>query len=212
MSFETDLLDHLGTATDAFDIRAIIRRCFFYDFDGFPLRLWHGEGVLQAGGFEWLGTIDGNGVDHHVAPAVRDSRDGASPRYEFRIPYIDKATFEAFKADQDLARNRYMTCYHALFLRGEGLRPSNSLRFAYRLIMMAPQFSEAFSGEPGSAQIVRSATVLMRSGEYGRSKSPGGTYTDTSQRERARILGVASDSGCAFVAGNQNRTYHVGGD
>ncbi len=86
MSFATELLDAIGDATDAWDIRASTRRCWFYDIDGYPLRIWDGMGVLRADGADWLGTIDGGGTNHHQAPPVRDMRDGASPEYRFTIP------------------------------------------------------------------------------------------------------------------------------
>lgn len=207
MTFEAELLAALGTASDAFDIKAMVRRCFFYDFAGYPVRLWAGQGKLYAGGFEWLGTIDADGADHHQAPAIRDARDGASPRYEFRIPYLDKATFDAMKADQDIARGRELTIYHALILAGEGLRPSVPLRFSAKLLIKGTQFAEQMQ----EGRVARSASVLCRSLEYGRSRTPAGTFTDTAQRERARLLGLASDSGCSFVASNSRRTYTVGG-
>lgn len=207
MSFETVLLELLGTAADAYDIRAGVRRCYFYDFDGYPVRLWDGQGVLNAGGYEWLGTIDADGNNHHTAPQIQDARDGASPRYEFGIPYLDRDTFDAMKADQALAQGRELTIYHALFQIGEGMLPTTPLRFTAKLQMMGTQFSEQFSG----GVMMRSATVICRSLEYGRSRTPAGTYTDTAQVERARLLGLGSDSGCSMVAGNAFRTYTVGG-
>ncbi len=211
MSFESELLDILGTASDSYDIKAMVRRCFFYDFDGYPTRLWDGVGVLNAGGYEWLGTYDADGNNHHRAPAVADSRDGSSPRYEFGIPYLDKTTFDALKADQDLARGREMTCYHALFKVGEGLLPTTPLRFSYRMLIRGTQFSEAATMDGGEVSFTRSASVICRSLEYGRTRVPSGTITDTAQRERARLLGLASDSGCSFVAVNSRRTFLVGG-
>lgn len=210
-TFEDELLALTGQASDAYDIRAMVRRCFLYDFEGAPVRLWDGEGVLTAGGHEWLGTIDGDGVNRHIAPPVRDSRDGTAPRYEFRMPYIDKATFEAMKADQSRAVGRELTCYHALLKVGEGLLPTTPLRFSYKLIMRGVTFTETVEGAPGESVFVRSASVHARSLEYGRSHVPGGGYNAISQRERARLLGLESDSGCDFVAGNARRTFILGG-
>jgi len=211
MTFQTALLDLTGAATDSFDIRAMVRRCFLYDFDGAPVRLWDGQGVLVAGGYEWLGTHDENGQNLHKAPAVRDPRDGTSPQYEFGIPYLDKTTFDALKADQALAMGRDLICYHALFQVGEGLRPTNDLLYSYRLAMRGVQFSERVEGEPGMERIVRSASVIAKSLEYGRNRTPGGTMTDTAQQERARLAGVTSDSGCSFVSRNARRTFIIAG-
>ncbi|WP_226782757.1 hypothetical protein [Oceaniglobus trochenteri] len=225
-AFSDFILEQTGTASDAFDIKVVVRRCFFYDFDGYPLRLWDGQGVLTTtmgvGGAvetpagtlasnEWIGTIDGDGTNRHQSPAVSDQRDGISPRLEFTIPFIDAATYAALKADQDRARGRSITVYRAAFRPGEGIAPQTPIAFSYRLSMKGVSFSRMVSGEPGDERLVYSATVLARGAGEGRSLSPRGTYTDTSQRERARLLGVASDSGCSFVAANAQRTYRAGG-
>ena len=115
-------------------------------------------------------------------------------------------------ADQGLVKGREITVYYALFKAGEGLVPSTPLRFDCKLIMTGCNFEETASmGEAGKVMFVRSATVNARSLEYGRSRVPNATYTDTAQRERARLDGLASDSGCSFVAGNSRRTFVVGG-
>jgi len=209
MSFETDLLDALGDDTATHDVRVSVRRCWFYDFDGYPVRLWHGQGKLYAGGQEWLGTVAPDGTDYHQVSAVQDSRDGASPRYTFGIPYLDAETFAALKGDAALAQGREITCYLALIHGNEGMRPSNSLRFSYRMIIVGVEFSERTMGEAPDIMRARSASVVARSLEYGRSRIPNGTYTDTAQQERARLLGLASDSGCSFVARNARRTYEI---
>lgn len=214
MAFSDELIAITGTATDAYDIKAMVRRCFLYDFTGNPVRLWDGHGVLNAGGYEWLGTYDAAGNNQHKAPAVRDDRDGASPRYEFGIPYLDQTTFLALKASQSLARGRDLICYHALFKIGEGLVPTTALRFNYRLAIKGVLFTErvdADPADPSKQQIIRSASVLAKSLEYGRSRVPSGTMTDTAQNDRARVLGLPSDSGCSMVAKNSRRTFIVAG-
>lgn len=211
--FATVLLSATGAATDSHDIRAMVRRCFYYDFLGYPVRIWDGEGVLTTtDGNEWLGSIDGNGTNHHRAAAVRDARDGASPRYEFSMPFIDQATYDAIKADQDLATGREMTCYNAIFVSGEGIAPQTPIRFNYRLQIMGVKFGQRAEATGGTTSLTYSASVLCRSLEYGRSRVPAGTYTDTAQRERARIEGYADDTFCSFVAANSNRTYVIGGN
>jgi hypothetical protein len=100
-----------------------------------------------------------------------------------------------------------MICYNVLCLAGEGLRPTTALRFNYRLAIRGVQFAKRMEGEPGEEVAVYSASVIAKSLEYGRSRVPAGTMTDTAQRERARVLGVTADSGCAFVASNARRTY-----
>ena len=226
-TFEEELLAALGGADDAWDIRAAVRRCFFYDFDGSPVRLWDGVGLLTTtvgvgdpmtlpdgqvvAATEWLGTRDGMGGNVHQAPAVADDRDGTAPNYPFGLPFLDRATFDAIKADQAKAAGRSLTCYHAIFLADEGLLPATPLRFAWRLTMQKVDFSEAVEPvEDGPVRRIYSATVTARSGEAGRSRYPGGTYTDTSQRDRARLLGLESDSGCVFVAKNSQRSFRVG--
>lgn len=210
MSYESELLEHLGNEGDIFDIRVMSRRCYFYDFDGYPARLWHGVGTLiDEQGNRWLGTIDASGTDHHKTPPLSDPRSGNAPKLNFSLPYIDKATYDALKADQSLAEGRELVIYNVIVKDGEGLRPGTPLRFSQRLIMRGTSFSEGAEFEGGSLVKRYGATVLARSIEYGKSIDLGGTYTDTSQVQRAEYLGVASDSGCSFVAGNSERTYVI---
>ncbi|OWU83804.1 hypothetical protein ATO6_15335 [Oceanicola sp. 22II-s10i] len=223
MSFETELLARLGGASDVADIDIMLRRAYFYDFDGYPTRLWDGVGILNTAtgvgddltlsdgtviaSNEWIGTISADGTNLHQRPPLADPREGTSPRYEFGIPYLDAPTFAALQADQSKVRGRDLTVYRVIFSRGEGLRPATSIAFAARLEMMGTRFDRSLVVEGGTMVNRHSATVLCRSLEYGRSRFPGGTYNDTTQQERARLLGLSSDSGCAFVARNANRTY-----
>lgn len=221
MSFETELLAHLGDATDAWDIRATVRRCFFYDFDGYPTRLWDGQGVLttttsvgaalgQIAANEWLGTITAEGQNLHSAPEISDDRDGTAPVYDFGLPHVDRATFDALKADQDLVKGRTLTIYDVIIPAGEGLLPQTAIRFNSKLTMQGADFSESFQeGAPGEYVRVYSASVSCRSGEAGRSRTPRGTYTDTCQRDRAALLGISDDTGCIFVAKNSQRTFRT---
>ncbi|WP_372993888.1 hypothetical protein [Sulfitobacter sp.] len=211
MSFEAELLNATGGADDTFDIRASTRRCFHYAFKDQDVRLWDGIGVLIADGHEWIGTVDVNGNNMHKAPTVKDTRDGTSPRYTFSIPYVDRETMEAMRADDDKVKGRSLTCYHVIVKHDEGMRPGTALRFSYRLTMQSANFSDAVEGGPDNLKRVYSPSILARSGEVGRSRTPSGTYTDTSQRERARLAGFASDSFCSFVAANSNRTYTIEG-
>ena len=72
------LNQYVGEQDDMTDIRAVVRRCWFYDFDGYPLRIWQGKGKLfTSDGNEWLGTVDANNNDHHKTPSIKDGRDAA---------------------------------------------------------------------------------------------------------------------------------------
>lgn len=224
--FKTRLLEITGAADDAHDIRAVVARCFFYDFDGYPVRLWEGHGVLTTNlsvghavetplgtlqANEWLGTYDADGNNRHEAAQLQDARDGASPRLSFGLPHIDRETYEALKGEQALAQGRDLVIYRAIFGVGEGLRPQTPIQFAARLTMKSVNFSRRTSGSPENPMVSYSASVLVASGEEGRSRIPNATYTDTAQRERARQLGVTSDSGCVYVARNSQRTFIAGG-
>ncbi|MBN8292802.1 hypothetical protein JI664_12580 [Rhodobacter sp. NTK016B] len=191
------------------------------------MRLWEGQGVLTTtigagdpmvtpdgtlAANEWLGTYDALGNNRHEAAQLQDSRDGASPRMKFGLPHIDLETYEALKADQALAKDRDLVIYRAIFGKGEGLRPQTPIQFAARLTMKSVEFTRRMSGRTDSPEMEYSARVLLASGEEGRSRIPGATYTDTAQRERAAQLGVASDSGCVFIARNAQRTFVIGGD
>lgn len=214
MSFQTELLDALGTATDTFDTKITLRNCFLYDFTDGPLRVWDGEGVLYADGEEWIGTMfrgrDGVSLANlHQTPEFRDPRDQASPEFEFGLPYLSKADFQALQADQTKAEGREVTRYKVIVKEGEGLRPGTALEFADKFVVQSVRFFEGLDGLPGESIRMRRASVVCRSVEIGRSLAPRGTYTDLSQQERARVLGENPDSGCAYVASNARRTFEV---
>lgn len=209
MSSFAELIDQAVTGDG--DIVAAVRRAYFYDFDGYPTRLWNGIGVLVAGGQEWIGTLGPDGTDYHVVPDVTDPRDGSNPEYQFGLPYIDRVTFDNLRADKALARGRTLTCFRAIILPGEGLRPATALRFAWSMVMTDTRFGKRRDGTPGESAEVYSASVIARSSELGRSRRPGGTYTYTAQQERARLLGAEPDSFCVFVASNSVRTLTIAG-
>ena len=216
--FDTILDEYLGDADDITDIRAIVRRAWFYDFDGFPIRMWQGQGRLfTADGNEWMGSIDAAGTDHHVTPAIQDGRDGSSANYtmSMTIPEIpgesNAALYESLKADQWRVNGREVTVFLALFQQGEGLRPNTPLRFFKRLTMQSPKFSESLSSD-GEGKLVRSykVSVTARDSNFGRSNTPNRVYSDAAQKERARQLGVATiDRGCEYLGTLANRTYTV---
>lgn len=210
--FSDRLEEYIGNAGDVFDIRAVVRRCWFYDFDGYPIRIWSGQGRLfTSDGHEWMGSVDSSGKDVHSTPALRDSRDGTSPEYKFSFGYVDAQIHAALKADSWRVRGRMVTCYLAIFELGEGLRPGTPIDFLASYEMKSTIFEEALVKDERGGRMVRryKATVIARDANSGRSRAPGGTYTSTSQRERARRLGVSDDKGCDFVAGFANKTYLI---
>ncbi|MBB95578.1 MAG: hypothetical protein CML68_13435 [Rhodobacteraceae bacterium] len=208
MTFETELLASLGDADDAWDINITTRQCIFFDFDGYPIRIWDGMGKLIAGGYEWIGALNAAGESAVSIPPLRDTRDGSNLRYEFGLPFLDEDTFDALKADQDLARGRGVTVYEVLVNEGEGLRPGTDLHYDTGLKMRGAQFYSGYQQiSDGEFVRVYSASVIARVLDAGRSVAPRGTYSDTCQNERAVIAGESSDSGCVFVSENVNRTY-----
>jgi len=213
-TFEQELLSIIGDKDAPFtDIRVAIRRCWHYAFPSGDLRLWDGIGkLITVGDVEWLGTTDGSGVNHHTTPAIFDTRDGASPQYTFGLPYLDAATFETFKNHVVEVKGTILKCYNVLVYPHEGLRPGSTLRFDSKFVLKGAEFEQSLTDlGNGSYQRTLRATAYARSTEEGRSRFPGGTYTDTIQRARAARLGVDSDSGCSFMAQNARRTYIVGG-
>lgn len=215
--FYSLLNEFLGTQTDVMDIRATVRRCWFYDFVDQPVRLWQGQGRLfTTDSNQWLGTIDANGNDYHKTPAMQDGRDGSSPIYKMSIPIVDLPgepafkLYEELKADQWRASNRNITCYLAIFDQGEALRPQTSLLFFKDFTMFSPQFSEKIDVD-GNGTLVKkySVSVTAKDNNFGRSNTPRGTYADTIQKERARQLGVDVDRGSEFLGLLANRTYKI---
>jgi len=217
--FDDLLEEYLGDAAVLSDIRVICRRLWFYDFDGYPTRMWQGKGRLfTADGQEWLGTINDANQDIHVTPRLQDGRDGSSPSYQFSmtIPDIPGESsgelYRALKADQWRVAGRSLTCFLVIFKDGEGLRPSIPIRFFKQLVMRSPKFSEGMTVDPNGV-LVKSykVTIAAKDANFGRANTPNRTYNDTTQREYARQMGVTDqvDKGCEYVAALANRTYQV---
>lgn len=206
--FDDRLNEYLGDATDVTDIRAVVRKAYFYDFYGFPTRMWNGKGKLYTSdGNVWLGTIDNDGNNVHQAPRLSDDRDGTAPTYEFKFGYVDEATYDGLKADQALVAGRPLTIYRVLFQNGDGLRPKTPIRFAKQVTMESTKFEEVLVGEGTSLVRRYSASVIAKGGNAGRSNVPGRSYADTQQKRYAASLGVALDRGAEFLPGLANRTY-----
>lgn len=215
-----DYLDELIGDDDALtDIRATVRRCWYYDFEGFPVRVWQGKGKLfTTDGNTWLGTIDGNDVDHHKTPKISDGRDGSSATLNMTLNLTDFPNQPAFKTynelkeDQFRATGRKVICYLAVFdaNMNEGLRPTTPIVFFKELVMMSVRFSEKI--EQGAGDVLTKnyqATVVCKDGNFGRSNAPNGTYADAIQKERAKQLGVPIDKGAEYLGLLANRTYQL---
>lgn len=216
MNFYDVLDEYIGDDDALSDVRAVVRRCWSYDFDGYPLRVWQGKGKLfTSDGNEWLGTIDANNNDHHKTPAITDGRDGSSGSYTMGLNIIDTPNktageiYEAIKADQSRVAGRKVVCYLAIFKEGEGLRPTIPIAFFKEFTMMNSKFSEKIEFNNGKMVKKYTTSVVCKDGNFGRAERPNGTYASAIQQERARQLGVNVDKGCEFVAALANRTYQV---
>lgn len=218
-----DLLDeYLGDADAISDIRVVVRRLWFYDFAGYPLRIWQGKGRLfttgpgSSGEQSWLGSIDPANNDHHETPAIQDGRDGSSAQYQMSMRLVDIPgqtafqAYEALKAEQWRVSKRQVTCYLAIFKEGEALRPTTPIVFFKELTMIAPKFSELLEMD-GEGRLVRKykVTVTAKDANFGRSNIPNGTYADAIQKQRAKELGVPLDRGSEFLGLLANRTYQI---
>lgn len=209
--FYTVLDEYLGDDDAISDVRTVVRRCWFYDFDGYPTYLWQGKGTLfTEDGVEWLGTIDNNDTDRHIAPAIQDGRDCSSPTYNFSMNIPTSEIYDDLKADQWRAQGRSIECYLAIFKENEALRPETPIVFFKQLEMVSTRFAEKIQAD-GSGKLVKTYTVTVtaKDGNSGRSSVPNGTYTDTIQKFRASQNGVALDRGCEYVATLANRTLQV---
>lgn len=217
-TFDELLEEYLGNEDVLSDIRVVVRRLWFYDFDGYPTRMWSGQGRLFAGGHEWLGTINEAYQDIHTTPRLQDGRDGSSANYQFKMTIPDLPDepsgelYQALKADQWRVFGRELTCYLAIFKDGEGLRPSTPIKFFKRLVMQSPTFTEGFTTGPGGTLLrAYTVSVVARDSNSGRSRIPNRTNTDTVQREYARQMGVSSpvDRGMEYVAQLANKTFTI---
>ncbi len=220
MSAFYDQIDEiLGAADDVTDIVAMVRKCWLYDFKSEPVFLWDGQGnFIDSEGREWLGTIDGNGGNIHKTPALQDGRDGTSASYtfSFKFPTIPGKEdellqlYNGLKTEQANVFGRTLTCYLAVFVEGEGLRPGTPVSFYKEMTMFSPKFSETIE-RIGSGAIVKTyaLSITAKDNNHGRSETPDRTYADTMQKRRAAQLGVPLDRGSEFLALLANRTYQV---
>lgn len=208
MSEFDDALDaSLGVAGDPWDITTVVRPCWRYSFPSGDVFMWAGQGNLfTSNGWKWWGTIDADGQDHHSTPALADGRDGSSAELEFKLPLIDQATYRAMKTAQESVAGCLIQNYLALIEPDEGLRPAIPIRFLGVYTMRSVSFSEQLVVEDDTFKKRFEVTVLAKDGNVGRSLSQNGTYSDTSQQERAAALGVSPDYGCGFVAGLSSKT------
>lgn len=213
MSFRTELEAILGEAGDKYDIRVMVRRCWFLDFDGYPVRIWEGQGKLHTTDDNtWLGTVDGKGESAFWRPPrVADGRDGTSPTYEFAFGYLDEESYREVRKQQSRVAGRPMTCWHALWIPGqkEGLRPQTPIRFHYEMTMFSVTFNEEIAFDGTTILRRYSLTITAKDGNFGRAEAPGRTYADTVQKRYAREMGAGLDRGAEFLAGLANRTYKV---
>ncbi|WP_293875585.1 hypothetical protein [Sphingomonas sp. UBA978] len=220
MSAFYDQIDSaLGDASEVGDIVLTVRKCWLYDFKNEPVFLWDGQGTfIDSEGREWLGTIDANGGNLHRTPSLQDGRDGTSASYtfSFNIPTIPGQEaeildlYEGLKSEQANVFGRKLTCFLAVFIEGEGLRPGTPLSFYKELTMFSPKFSETIA-RSGSGAVVKTYTlsITAKDNNHGRSETPDRTYADTMQKRRAAQLGVPIDRGSEFLALLANRTYQV---
>lgn len=218
--FYTVIDEYLGDIddiNDISDIRVVVRKLWFYDFDGFPTRLWQGKGRLfTQDGNEWLGTIDANNFDYHSTPPIQDGRDGSSATYNLGLTIPDipgenaGVLYESLKSEQWRAVKRNVTCYLAVFKDGEGLRIDTPVSFFKQLTMMNIKCSEKLEpgGNGGTVRRYR-LSVTAKDANFGRSNVPNGTYADTIQKFRAKEHGVALDRGSEFLASLANRTFQI---
>jgi len=204
-----DAIDEYVGREGVSDIRAIVRPCYFFDFEGYPTYLWRGQGRLHTSdGNVWLGTIDAAGRDHLTAPGFNDGRDGTSALLQFGMPYIDQPTYLALRNERDRVHGRKITRYMAVFQPGEGLRPDTPIDYDAHFYMQGTQFKENVS--LAGLTMVRQfpITVTAKNGNAGRSQARRGTYTPTGQRERAlEMYGIANDKGCDFIPELANKTF-----
>lgn len=217
-AFYDQIDDILGAADDVTDIVATVRRCWFYDFEDDPVRLWDGQGnFIDSDGNEWLGTIDANGGNLHRTPSLQDGRDGTSASYTFSfdipiMPGQDDVLelYNGLKSEQGKVFGHSLTCYMVLFIEGEGLRPATPVSFYKEMTMFSPKFAESMV-RSAAGTLVKSYTVTItaKDNNHGRSETPDRTYADTMQKRHANQLGVSVDRGSEYLALLANRTYQL---
>lgn len=212
MTFDAALDEAIGTRGD---VGVCLKNLWFYDFDGYPIRMWNGEGRLFAGGQEWLGTqvlmSDGTLIDVHKTPSISDGRDLTSPLLSFTLGLIDAVAYEALRLEKWRIHERTLTHYECLMLPDEGLRPSTPLNLVALLELFGSgAFEEKQMFDGRTFVRSRQISVQAKDDNYGRSLVPGRTFTDEGQKAHAAFYGVAVDKGGERIAQNANRIYKIG--
>ncbi len=205
MSFYDDIEAALNAGTEI-----MTRRAWFFDFLGYPFRIWEGNGKCFAAGQEWQGAIKGE-QNYFQAPRLSDGRSGESPLYEFRLGYITKEGYDLLKNDDTVVKDRLIYWYRFYFKAGEYLRPLTAPLLVTTVMMKSRSFKETKVFDPASESIVSnySVGVRARDGNEGQSEAPYAFVTDTDQNARSAALGVSPDRYARFVPLQINRTIAV---
>ncbi|MCR5859728.1 hypothetical protein [Mesorhizobium sp. J428] len=207
MSFYDDLRAALDAGGEI-----MCRRAWRFDIDGYALQLWEGNGKAYTGSGEselvWAGTMKGQ-QNFLAAPRLTDGRSGQSPAYEFRLGYVDHATYAAVKAEQSRAIGRQLICYRLYFRPNEGSRSFSTPLVIGSLTMTGVGFSEQRRREGAGYVVDYSVSVMARDGNAGLTDTAFAYVTDTDQNARSALKGVVPDRYARFTPRMQNREIKV---
>lgn len=204
MSFYDDIDAALAQSWEV-----MTRRAFLFDFDGYALRLWEGNGRILAGGEEFHGTMRGDQQFLKI-PRLADGRGGESPLYNFELGYLDQATYDAIKADETVVKGRTLTWYRLYFRKGEFGRPMTEPFVVTRLTMTGRSFKESRKRVGDGFVKLLSVGVRARDGNEGQNDAPFAFVNDTDQRAQSLALyGVENDGYARFVPSMTNKTVVV---
>lgn len=229
--FATALNAAVNLSGGVTDINAVVRRCFLFDFDGMPMRLWDGVGRLitvsshgdaataegpggetvSVAANEWLGfrvpMDEGETLSLLTVPPLKSPRDGRNPDYTFTFNGLDRATADALVNETWRVSGRALTVFSVLLVDGEGLRPQAGLRWRLQLTMASCTFRHSVEWAGDGLRRTYPVDLLARNDNAGRAHAPGNTMNDTGQRRHAASLGVTEDAGGEYVPALAKRTF-----
>lgn len=162
--------------------RVVAAWLYHFAFVGAPMRTWTGDGILEAGGQQWLGT------KLISVSALEQAANGEAPLTTFTLSGVDPETNQATAQETDRVREQPVTAYLQYFAGpGDSMIPTDDPVPLWRGIMKSVQFKAT-----GPTQ--RQISVSAESRFSLRSRPRHGALTDRDQQAR-----FPGDRFCEFV-------------
>lgn len=162
-----------------------------FSFKSGPMRVWEGDGLINRGGFDWLGMgqrVDGSGNPLQSIDGLEAAVNGDAPQLTLTLSGVDSTVVTAASSDDpDEIESRDLTIDIGFFdATLPGLVPLDSLLNLGVWLMQKPSFA---------AQNTRLRTITLPCETLfaGRSRGVFGLLTDRDHQRR-----FPGDLGCQW--------------